>query len=94
MDPIAICGSALHVLGKIKEQLKDCEASFEAAVELNAMLEVFEVTITMVCTHEPPNVEYINIVCVFLRSFFTDSGKSCIKRRSYQRVQRNGGERQ
>ena len=48
MDPIAICGSALNVLNKIKEQLKECEAAFEAAAELNAMLEVFEVTIMMV----------------------------------------------
>jgi hypothetical protein len=48
MDPIAICGSALNVLNKIKEQLKECEAAFEAAAELNAMLEVFEVTMMMV----------------------------------------------
>ena len=48
MDPIAICGSALNVLNKIKEQLKECEAAFEAAAELNAMLEIFEVTIMMV----------------------------------------------
>jgi hypothetical protein len=27
MDPIAICGSALNVLNKIKEQLKECSGA-------------------------------------------------------------------
>jgi hypothetical protein len=60
MDPIAICGSALNVLNKIKEQLKECEAAFENAAELNAMLEIFEVTIMM--------VRFLSVVCCIIYS--------------------------
>ncbi len=47
MDPLAMAGTALSILKKIKEQVKECEAAFFEARELRMQIEGFEVTIMM-----------------------------------------------
>jgi hypothetical protein len=48
MDPLAMAGTALSILNKIKEQVKECEAAFVEARELNVQIQGFEVTIMMI----------------------------------------------
>lgn len=38
-------GTALSILNKMKEQIKDCEAAFVEARDLNKQIQGFEVTV-------------------------------------------------
>jgi hypothetical protein len=55
MDPLAMASTALSILKKIKEQVKECEAAFVEARELRMQIEGFEVTSTgmmnALCVH-------------------------------------------
>lgn len=48
-----MAGTALSILNKIKEQVKECEAAWVEARELNKQIQQFEVTIMMIPSRAP-----------------------------------------